>query len=199
MQSALDNKQPGAIVLVRHGRPALSRDVRLSARGYRRWWDDAYEPGGLMIDEAPPAHVVEFARGAAVILTSIRRRSIESGALVRPGYSCVEDPDLIEAPLPSPPLPEFIKVGPRVWGFVARTLWWFFGYSSGQESRREAEKRAERAAEKLIKLAQDGDVLVVAHGFFNLMIGRALARRGWRQVERRGLLHWNARRFEQRR
>jgi broad specificity phosphatase PhoE len=179
--------------------PALSRDVRLSAKGYRRWWDDAYEPGGLMIDEAAPAHIVEFAQGCATVLTSTRRRAIESARLARPDYVAEQDIDLIEAPLPSPPLPEFVKVGPRVWGFVARFIWWFFGYSSGQESRREAEVRAARAAEKLVRLAEDGDVLVVAHGFFNLMIGRALKRRGWRQVERRGLLHWNARRFETRR
>jgi broad specificity phosphatase PhoE len=188
--------QPGAILLVRHGKPALSRDVRLSARGYRRWWDDAYEPGGLMIDEAPPADVLEFAAGAATILTSTRRRAIESAALVRAGHVAAQDPDLIEAPLPTPPLPESFRVGPRIWGFIARFIWWFFGYSAGQESRREAEVRADRAAVRLIGLSQDGDVMVVAHGFFNIMIGRALKKRGWRQIGRKGFLHWNARRFE---
>jgi broad specificity phosphatase PhoE len=196
--SSTQTQKPGAIVLVRHGMPALSRDVRLSARGYRRWWDEAYEPGGLMIGEEPPQHVRDYAERCAVVLTSVRRRAIESAALARPGYEAARDPDLIEAPLPTPPLPEFVKVGPRVWGFVARFIWWFFGYHSGQESRRQAEARADRAAEKLIAEAQKGDVLVVAHGFFNLMIGRALKKRGWAQVERRGLLHWNARRFERR-
>jgi broad specificity phosphatase PhoE len=189
----------GAILLVRHGKPALSRNVRLSARGYRRWWDDAYEIGGLMIDEAAPADVREFAEGAAAILTSTRRRAIESAALVRPGYTPAQDPDLIEAPLPTPPLPESFRVGPRIWGFISRFIWWYFGYSAGQESRREAEVRADRVAEKLIGLSQAGDVMVVAHGFFNIMIGRALKKRGWRQIGREGFLHWNARRFEFRR
>ena len=46
-------------------------------------------------------------------------------------------------------------------------------------------------------LAASGqDVLVVAHGFFNAMIGQALARLGWRCVQDGGFRYWSARRFE---
>jgi hypothetical protein len=46
-------------------------------------------------------------------------------------------------------------------------------------------------------MAEQGrDVLVVAHGFFNFMVGRALARQGWRKVEEGGYNYWAASRFE---
>ena len=38
--------RPGAVILARHGEPALSRKIRLTAAGYRAWWAD-YEIGGL--------------------------------------------------------------------------------------------------------------------------------------------------------
>ena len=39
-------------------------------------------------------------------------------------------------------------------------------------------------------------MLVIAHGFFNTMVGRALRRRGWRLVEDQGYRYWSSRRFE---
>ncbi len=186
----------GAILLVRHGKPALSRDVRLSALGYRRWWDDLYESGGLTEGEVATEAVRAFAAGATTILTTPRRRAIESAALVREGHVAQIDPDLIEAHLPTPPLPEFIRLGPKVWGFISRFIWWYFGYSDGGETRRQAEVRADRVARKLIGLSEAGDVMIVAHGFFNIMIGRALRKQGWRQIGREHFSHWNARRFE---
>ena len=49
----------------------------------------------------------------------------------------------------------------------------------------------------LIGLAAGGqDVVVLAHGFFNVLIGRALRKRGWRLVESEGYKYWSTRRFE---
>jgi len=39
-------------------------------------------------------------------------------------------------------------------------------------------------------------VLVVAHGFFNTMVGRALGRQGWRCTVDGGFSYWASRRFE---
>ena len=38
--------------------------------------------------------------------------------------------------------------------------------------------------------------MVLAHGFFNLLIGRALRKRGWRMTLREGYKYWSTRRFE---
>jgi broad specificity phosphatase PhoE len=72
-----------------------------------------------------------------------------------------------------------------------------FNHHDQQETRIEAEHRAAEAARQLAELAAGGhDVLVVAHGFFNTMIGVALSRQGWRCVEDGGFRYWAARRFE---
>jgi broad specificity phosphatase PhoE len=184
------------IVLARHGEPALSRKCRLSSRQYREWWG-RYELGGLLEGQSPPPHVIEAARRAGVILTSTRKRSIETAKAVAGDREMTHDTLFIEAPLPPPHFPGFIKLSPRTWGVVSRFWWWFFGHHEGQETRREAQARAAKAAELLDELAgQDQDVLLVAHGFFNTMIGLELRRRGWRCVEDRGFKYWSTRHFE---
>lgn len=189
----------GSIVLARHGEPALSRKIRLDAAGYRRWWA-AYEEGGILEGQIPPAELMELARQAEVIFASTRRRAIETAEAVVAGRTFVRDPMFIEAPLPPPPLPSFIRFSPKLWGVIARTLWWFFGLHGGQETRAQAEVRARAAAERLVETASEGrDVLVLAHGFFNTMIGLELRDLGWRCVQKeRGFRYWAIRRFERR-
>ncbi len=187
--------RPGAILLARHGEPALSRRVRLDAAGYRRWWA-TYEDGGLLHGQTPPPDLVEAARRAGVVFSSVRRRSQETArALV--GTEFRPDPVFVEAPLPPPPWPPFVRLSPRTWGVVARTAWWWFNHHEGQESRLRATARARRAARRLIKAAEGGeDVVVLAHGFFNAMIGRELKKLGWRCVSDQGYRYWCAQRFE---
>ena len=59
--------------------------------------------------------------------------------------------------------------------------------------------RAEQAADMIVQLAGEGrDVVVLAHGFFNFMVGRALRRRGWRLTANQGWKYWSTRRYERR-
>src|SRR3712207_4871359 len=162
----------GAIVLARHGEPALCRQVKLDAAGYRRWWA-TYEEGGLLHGQTPPDGLIEVAKRAGVCFSSVRPRSMQTAAALREA-GCFEcDPLFVEAPLPPPPWPKWVRLSPRAWGVVARLAWWFFNHNEGQETRRDAERRANAAARRLIDAADRGqDVLVVAHGFFNAMVGR---------------------------
>lgn len=188
--------RPGAIVLARHGEPALSRKVKLSAAQYRKFWAD-YEVLGILPGQTPPAALRAFVEGAGALIASTRLRSIESAQLLAPGREFSRHEILIEAPLPPPRWPDWIRLSPRVWGFLARLWWWFFNHHEGQETRVEAERRAEAAADLLEQLAADGqDTVVLAHGFFNAMIGRALKRRGWRRTAGEGYKYWSTRRFE---
>jgi broad specificity phosphatase PhoE len=188
--------RPGVIVLVRHGEPALSRAVRLSASEYRDWWA-RYEEGGLKAVQETPEDLKAVAANAGVVLASTRLRSIQSADLLTGGASFTREAGFIEAPLPPPRFPAWVKLSPRVWGFLARFWWWWFNHHEGEESRREAQGRAAAAADRLIALAAGGgDVLLVAHGFFNAMIGQALAARGWRRTLGRGYRYWSIRRFE---
>ena len=80
---------------------------------------------------------------------------------------------------------------------MSRFWWWWFNHHDEQETRRQAQARADEAARQLVALAAGGqDVLLVAHGFINFMIGRSLARLGWRCVQNGGFSYWSARRFE---
>ena len=71
------------------------------------------------------------------------------------------------------------------------------GKHHGEEGRYQAEARADRAAALLIDLSANGDtVVVLAHGFFNHLIGRALRKRGWNLVESGGYRYWSIRRWK---
>jgi broad specificity phosphatase PhoE len=188
----------GAIVLARHGEPSLSRDVKLNAAEYAAWWA-RYEVLGLLPGQVAPEPLTAFAAGAGVVICSTRVRAIESAKVVCGQRVFDVDERLIEAPLPPPNWPDWLRLPPRYWGVIARTWWWFFDHHMGQETRAQADLRADQAADRLIELAgSNGDVLVVAHGFFNAMIGRALRRRGWKLVEDQGYRYWSTKRFEQR-
>jgi broad specificity phosphatase PhoE len=103
----------------------------------------------------------------------------------------------VEAPLPPPHWPGWLKLSPMIWGGVARFWWWVFNHHDQQESRREAQARSDEAARLLVELAASGqDVLVVAHGFFNGMVGRSLRKHGFRCTVDGGYKYWAQRRFE---
>jgi broad specificity phosphatase PhoE len=189
-------RRPGAIILARHGEPALSRKVRLSAKQYRDFWA-RYEVLGIRPGQTPPEKLTRFVATAGTLVASTRLRSIESARALAGDRQVIQHDVLIEAPLPPPPWPEWIKLSPSVWGFIARSWWWFLNHHEGQETRAAAEARASQAADLLIAYAESGeDVVVLAHGFFNFMIGAALRRCGWKLTSGEGYKYWSTRRFE---
>ena len=185
----------GDIILARHGRPALSRKCWLNARQYRDWWH-RYDLGGLLEGQTPPDDLLETARNAKLVYASTLRRAQETAQAVTMGRAYETDAVFVEAPLPPPHWPDWFKMPPRHWGVVSRIWWHLFNRHDGQESRQQAEARAERAANLLITRASEGgDVLVLAHGYFNHMVGQALIQQGWKLVENQGFKYWRQRRF----
>ncbi|MGA0607459.1 histidine phosphatase family protein [Phenylobacterium sp. VNQ135] len=186
----------GAIILARHGEPALSRKVRLRAAEYREFWAN-YEILGLLPGQTPPKQLLSFVESCGALVSSTRLRSIESAQALAKDRVFDRHDVLIEAPLPPPNWPDWIRMSPSMWGFFARLWWWFFDHHEGQETRSQAEERADRAAAMLIGLAAGGEnVVVLAHGFFNFMIGRSLRKLGWKLVQSEGYKYWSMRRFE---
>ena len=152
---------------------------------------------GLLPGQTPPETLVRFVERCGTLVASTRLRSIESAQALAGDREFTRHDMLIEAPLPPPKWPSWVRMSPKMWGFWARVWWWFFDHHEGQDTRREAEKRADEAAATLTDLAARGeDVVVLAHGFFNFMIGRALKRRGWRLAWSEGYKYWSMRRFE---
>lgn len=186
----------GRIITARHGRPNLARDVKITAREYGDWWA-RYDASGLHPDEEPPAPLVDLAAGARTVLSSTLPRAIETARDVTRGRRDVPaDPIFVEAPLPPPPVP-FVKLSPGQWGVVSR-LFWILGYApAGIENHWQTWRRVGEIVERLTGLAEDGDVLLCAHGYLNWMIDRRLRRKGWRRTGREGgNRYWSWRVYE---
>lgn len=188
----------GAIILARHGEPALSRKCLITSDEYRDWWG-RYEVGGLRAGQTPPQALLSAAEGAGAIYASSRRRAQETARAVARDREVLVDALFIEAPLPPPHFPSWIKLSPRYWGVISRFWWHVFNHHEGQETRAEAEVRADQAARILIARAGEGqDVLVLAHGYFNHMVGQRLKAHGWRLAHNQGFKYWSQRRYEKR-
>lgn len=187
----------GRIITARHGRPDLSRDVRITAKEYGDWWA-RYDASGLAPDERPPESLISLAKGAKTVLSSTLPRAIETAAKATRGARDVPaDPMFVEAPLPPPPVP-FLKLRPGTWGVISRSFW-FWGYApAGVENHSESWARVRKIADRLAEYANDGDVLLCAHGWLNWMIDRQLRKAGWVRTERDGGNHyWSWRIYEQ--
>ncbi len=186
--------QKDVIILVRHGKPALSRKVRLTWRGYRDWWQQ-YDAGGLAENQKIPKKVQAWVDKADLMFSSPLRRARETAALLTGHNETPTDDDLVEAALPPPHLGP-LTFRPRTWGTIAR-VFWFVGYSDGMESHHEARIRANRTAVKLAEHAAGGKtVLVTAHGWYNRMVKGSLIKQGWKCISQNGDLHWSHRVFE---
>ena len=175
----------GRIITVRHGKPDLSREVKITGREYGDWWKQ-YDLSGLHPDERPPAELVEMARSMKTVLSSTLPRAIETAAYITEGNREVPaDVIYVEAPLPAPPIP-FLKLRPGPWGVVSRTFW-FNGYApGGMESHSQVWKRVQKITDRLRDYARDGDVMLCAHGYLNWMINRKLRSQGWDLTSREG-------------
>lgn len=189
----------GSITLVRHGEPAQSRKIRLSSAEYRRWWA-RYEELGIKPGQTAPEPLKARARNADVVLVSVRPRAVETALAICGEHKVFERHDLlVECPLPPPKLPDWLKLSPKIWGFLARVRWILSDNHGEVETHKQAEARAERAARHVMGLAEAGqDVMVVAHGYFNQRVGGALQRLGWRLTDDQGFRYWSARKFERR-
>jgi broad specificity phosphatase PhoE len=182
--------KPIRIVLIRHGRPAIAPNPRTSHVGFRDYIDD-YEAAGLDPESAPPEELQDLVRELSAIYTSTKPRSTDSAKALAPNAELIADPLFVEAPLASPRIPLLRMKVPK-WAVVARILW-HAGYHPEIEDYRRAKHRATQAADILMKRAsEEGQTALVAHGYFNAMIGRELRRRGFRKSGSHRVRFWNA-------
>ncbi len=177
------------IVLVRHGQPHIALSPRTSHRGFGDYID-AYEAAGLHPESLPPRELAELGHELTAIFSSDRPRSHQSAAVIAPHAIVLRDPLFAEAPLASPPIP-LLKMHVPSWAVVSRLLW-HLGFSPRIEGWFAAQRRAENAADMLIAQAREsGKVALVAHGYFNWMIGRVLRKRGLVKRGSHRARYWN--------
>lgn len=178
------------IILVRHGRPAISTRHRTSHRGFSAYID-AYEAAGLDPTSAPPEEVQDLVKGLSAIFTSDKPRSQDSARALAPDAELIADPLFVEAPLASPRIP-LLKFGVPAWAVMARILW-HAGYHPEIENFRRSKQRAKKAADILTDSARkEGIAALVAHGYFNAIIGRELRKRGFHRIGSHRVRYWNA-------
>jgi broad specificity phosphatase PhoE len=188
---------PLRIILVRHGKPAIEIAPRTSHRGFRRYIDD-YEEAGLDPQSAPPEEVLDLVKGLNACFTSHSPRAQDSARTLLPEADIIADPLFSEAPLAAPRIP-LVKMKVPVWAVMARIMW-HAGYHPEIENYRRAKARATMAADILLDraAANDGTAILVAHGYFNAMIGRVLRRRGFARTGAHRVRFWNTVTYERR-
>ena len=178
------------IILIRHGRPNIPVSLRTSHKEFRSYID-AYEEAGLDPDSAPPEELQDLVGELTAVFTSDRKRANDSARALAPRAELIADPLFAEAPLASPPIPILRMKVPK-WAVVARILW-HAGYHPEIENYRSAKQRASDAADILVRRADaDGAAVLIAHGYFNLIIGRELRRRGFDRAGTHRAKFWNA-------
>ena len=179
------------VILVRHGRPAISTNPRTSHHGFRRYID-AYQDAGLDPKSAPPEELLDLVKGLNAVFTSRSPRAHESAKSLLPEAEIIADPLFTEAPLAAPRIP-LLKMKVPVWAVMSRIMW-HAGYHPEIENYRRAKARAAHAADILLSRAQTehGAAVLVAHGYFNAMIGRVLRKRGFIRTGSHRVRFWNA-------
>jgi broad specificity phosphatase PhoE len=188
--STAPRQDAARIILIRHGRPAIDVAPRTSHGGFRSYIDD-YEAAGLDPSSAPPEELQDLVKELSAVFTSGKPRAHESAQALAPHAELIADPLFVEAPLASPRIPLLRMKVPK-WAVVARILW-HAGYHPEIENYRRAKSRASAAADILMRRArEDGRAALVAHGYFNLMIGRELRHRGFEKSGSHRARYWNA-------
>lgn len=183
-------REPIRIVLIRHGKPDIPKGRWIGHRNFQNYIE-AYERAGLDAANPPPAWLVELTLKARRVFASDRPRAQESAKALAPHADLMPDALFMEAQLKSPKLP-LVRMNAPVWAVVARVAW-HAGHDKGIEDYRDAKGRAQRALEILSETAEtDGLAVLVAHGYFNAILGRMLSRAGWRKHGRHRAKFWNA-------
>jgi len=179
------------IVLVRHGRPDIEASPRTSHDGFRRYIDE-YQEAGLDPMSVPPEELLDLVKGLNAVHTSDAPRANDSARTLLPEAELIADPLFAEAPLASPRIP-LLKMKVPLWAVMARIMW-HAGYHPEIENYRRAKSRANQAADILVDRAvsNEGIAVLVAHGYFNAMIGRILRKRGFCRTGSHRVRFWNA-------
>ncbi|MBW8350374.1 histidine phosphatase family protein [Bacillus sp. IITD106] len=183
------------IVLIRHGKSLWTEDRLITCQEFKNWVEK-YDSHGVFEEASYPLQTLEKIRTAKIVVTSDLTRSVESARLLNPNIHTISDPLFRETELPVPIIKLFgLKLNASLWAVLLRCLW-FIGYSKGCESLREAKKRAEKASRLLINFAKEHqNVVVVGHGFFNMLMAKELKKLGWVSAKKKSSKHWQSTTF----
>lgn len=179
------------ISLIRHGKSQLIENDRIAFADFKKWVEK-YDFNGVFEESVYPVGTIEKVTAAKLVITSDLKRSVVSAKLLNSKTKTISDSLFRETELPaSPRILLNIKLKPNTWAVILRLLW-FSGYSNQCESLSQARLRAKKAAQQLIDHANEHkSIVLVGHGFFNMLITKELKKMGWEGRTRTGAKHWN--------
>lgn len=179
------------ISLIRHGKSQLTEDDKITFAEFKKWVEK-YDFNGVLEESIYPIVTLEKVSYAKLVITSDLKRSVVSARLLNPKTKTISDPLFRETELPlNPPILFNVKLKPNAWAVILR-LQWFTGYSNQCESLSQAKMRAKRAARQLIDYANEHkSIVLVGHGFFNMLVAKELKKMGWKGKRKASAKHWN--------
>lgn len=176
------------ISLIRHGKSLCVDSAGITCMDFHNWVDE-YDRSSVMEETGLPPVTLEKVTSAGIVVTSDLLRAIDSSRLLG-AKGGLSDPIFRETELPRV-VAKGLRMRASLWAVWSRLLW-FCGYAKQCESLSEAKARAEVAAEKLIGFAKEhGSVVLVGHGFFNMLIAKELKKRGWAGPGKPSSKHWS--------
>ena len=136
-------------------------------------------------DISPPAGL-PYHQIKKVYCSTLNRSKKTAQAIFGPEMPLVEDPAFNEFERKILRLP-LLKFPIDFWLTASRALWLLGLNSKGIETFRQAKRRARTCARHLADQArQEGQLVLVAHGFLNAFIRRELQKLGWQMVRKDG-------------
>jgi broad specificity phosphatase PhoE len=178
------------ISLIRHGRSKWVQKDWITSKQFEEWVT-RYDDHGVYAEETYPEETQKKLVSATMVFTSNLFRSRESAKLLIPTVEVVSNSLFRETELPI--ISGFIskvKLRPSGWAVLMRCLW-LAGYCRKCESLADAKIRAKQAAEHLVRVAiKSQSVVLVGHGFFNILIAKELLEMGWTGAKRPTTKHW---------
>jgi broad specificity phosphatase PhoE len=178
------------ISLIRHGKSNFIENSPITCKEFKNWIEK-YDYNGVFEENSYPSETLKKMATANIVITSDLKRSIESAKLLNPNLKAVSVPLFRETELPTPLTKLWgVKLNPSIWAVILRCLW-LSGYSSGCESLSNAKDRAEKASRLLVEYAKEHNtVVLVGHGFFNILMAKELQKMGWRGKRKTSSKHW---------
>jgi broad specificity phosphatase PhoE len=173
---------------MRHGKPKIDNDLRVSAEEFGIWVQK-YNASGIDTAFPPSQLAIEQANLGAFTVCSNLPRSLESANALGLGGVGICDPAFREMEMPHAAW-RFPKLPLVAWSVFFR-LAWVLGYSANAESFKAARARARSCAKQLTDLAIAHDtVLFIGHGSLNWFIAKYLKGMGWQCAEEPPGKYW---------
>lgn len=159
----------------------MGRSRWLGHAAFARFIDD-YQAAGIEGASLPPAELIALVKDTKRVFSSELQRSIQSAKVLLPHAEIISSPLFTESPLASPPVPA-LRLKAPAWAVMARVAW-HGGFKPGIESYSQSKLRAREAVQMLVNEAEREQIAVlVAHGYFNAILGRTLRLQGWRRTQ----------------